>query len=214
MAKQKYYVVWEGYQKGIFERWDDCKKAIDKYPNARYKSYDTRAEADTAYQQPAPTWGNPAPNGVKKPLTASPRLLPHAAIVRESIAVDAACSGNPGAMEYKGVNTVTKEVLFHVGPLDGGTNNVGEFLALVHALAMLKAQGKPTLPIYSDSRIAIGWIAKRHAKTELKPTKRNTRIFELLERAEAWLANNAVTNPILKWETKVWGEIPADFGRK
>jgi ribonuclease HI len=35
-----------------------------------------------------------------------------------------------------------------------------------------------------------------------------------MERAEKWLLSNEFSNEILKWETKAWGEIPADFGRK
>ena len=59
-------------------------------------------------------------------------------IIKESIAVDAACSGNPGNMEYRGVYTKTKEQIFHQGPFPQGTNNIGEFLALVHGLAFFK----------------------------------------------------------------------------
>ncbi|MEL6394070.1 MAG: RNase H family protein, partial [Bacteroidota bacterium] len=134
-------------------------------------------------------------------------------IIRRSISVDAACSGNPGLMEYQGVTTVNKRQLFHQAfPL--GTNNVGEFLAIVHALAFLQKQSEPYLPIYSDSKIAMGWVAKGKAKTTLKRSAQTEKLFEYLDRAEAWLAQNQVTNPILKWETERWGEIPADFGRK
>jgi ribonuclease HI len=84
----------------------------------------------------------------------------------------------------------------------------------VHALALLKQQGKPTVPIYSDSKIAQGWIKKGKCNTKLEATGRNQAIFDLIERAEKWLAANKITNPIIKWETDVWGEIPADFGRK
>ena len=130
-----------------------------------------------------------------------------------SIAVDAACSGNPGKMEYRGVYTATKQELFHVGPFEQGTNNIGEFLALVHGLAFLKQQNS-ALPLYSDSRNAIGWVQKKKCKTLLEREPRNEAIFDLIERAEKWLNENNYTTPILKWETSEWGEIPADFGRK
>jgi len=55
-----------------------------------------------------------------------------------SISVDAACAGNPGILEYQGVNTATKEVLFKRGPFPVGTVNLGEFLAIVHGLSYLK----------------------------------------------------------------------------
>ncbi|MCB0525416.1 MAG: ribonuclease H, partial [Saprospiraceae bacterium] len=136
------------------------------------------------------------------------------AIIQESVAVDAACSGNPGDMEYRGVWVADGRQLFHVGPLKDGTNNIGEFLALVHALAMLKTQNKPSLTIYSDSKIAQGWVKKGKCNTKLEKTGRNDEIFNLIDRAEKWLAVNKITNPIIKWETEDWGEIPADFGRK
>ena len=94
------------------------------------------------------------------------RLAPEAPIgnpINESLAVDAACSGNPGDMEYRGVYTATGQEIFHIGPLKEGTNNVGEFLALVHGLALLQQKGSD-LPIYSDSRNAISWVKKRNAK--------------------------------------------------
>jgi ribonuclease HI len=140
--------------------------------------------------------------------------MSNASIEWNSISVDAACSGNPGRLEYRGVETENKNEIFHVGPLDEGTNNVGEFLALVHALAMLKKRGDSTTPVYSDSRIAMGWVKKKKANTKLKQTYRNERLFDLLERGEEWLASNTYKTRILKWETKKWGEIPADFGRK
>ncbi|MEL6812896.1 MAG: RNase H family protein, partial [Bacteroidota bacterium] len=107
----------------------------------------------------------------------------------------------------------THKQLFHQGPFDQGTNNVGEFLALVHGLAYLKQIGSDRI-IYSDSRIAMGWVRKKKCNTKLKPTQKNRKIFELILRAETWLKNNTFTTEMVKWETKAWGEIPADFGRK
>jgi ribonuclease HI len=134
-------------------------------------------------------------------------------IIRESLAVDAACSGNPGLMEYRGVQVADNREVFHVGPFEEGTNNIGEFLAIVHALALLKKRNQ-NIPVYSDSVNAIKWIAKKKCNTKLAKSARNRDLFELIARAEAWLQNNSYQNQILKWETKLWGEIPADFGRK
>ncbi|MEG2946773.1 MAG: RNase H family protein, partial [Bacteroidales bacterium] len=139
--------------------------------------------------------------------------VPARTIIAESIAVDAACSGNPGPMEYRGVYVRTGEEIFRVGPLQGGTNNIGEFLALVHGLSLLKLKGSP-LPIYTDSVNAMSWIKQKKCKTKLERTPKNEKIFELIERAERWLQTNTFTTRIYKWETKEWGEIPADFGRK
>jgi ribonuclease HI len=116
-------------------------------------------------------------------------------------------------MEYRGVYVADGTEIFHVGPFEDGTNNIGEFLGIVHALALL-AQKKSNLPIYSDSVNAIKWVERKKCNTKLKETSRNQIIFELIARAEKWLNENTYSNPILKWQTEIWGEIPADFGRK
>lgn len=128
-------------------------------------------------------------------------------------AVDAACSGNPGRMEYRGIDLRTGAVVFHFGPMFG-TNNIGEFLAIVHALALMKKNGTK-LTIYSDSRNAILWVKKGKCNTKLVQCKKAEPIYNLIARAEAWLAANGTGGvKIKKWETSRWGEIPADFGRK
>ena len=128
-------------------------------------------------------------------------------------AVDAACAGNPGPVEYRGVELMSGRELFRIGPLQGGTNNLGEFLAIVHALALQKQMGV-SLPIYSDSVSGMAWVRRRQIKTTLTPNAANTKLFELLHRAMQWLNTNSYSQPILKWDTPRWGEIPADFGRK
>ena len=164
MAKsKKYYVVWEGNETGIFDSWNKCQLAVKGYPNAKYKSFKTLVEAESAYH------GNfsehiASGKSTKSKVNVMPDQLRHE-VIWDSISVDAACSGNPGKMEYQGVDTSTGHQFFHQGPFSGGTNNVGEFLALVHALAWLKQQGKEDLSIYSDSRIAMGWVKKKHCKT-------------------------------------------------
>lgn len=204
MAKQKFYVVWEGFEPGIYNSWEECKKYITNYPNAKYKSFKSLAEAKEAF--------NMGYFGYKKQEgQIAPAFLNE--IDFNSIAVDAACSGNPGKMEYQGVVTKTKQVLFKKGPFLNGTNNVGEFLALVHALALVKEK-KYDISIYSDSKIAISWVKQKKCKTKLKPNVQNEKLFNLIQRAELWLQQNQFSTPILKWETKKWGEIPADFGRK
>ncbi|MBL7827056.1 MAG: ribonuclease H family protein [Saprospiraceae bacterium] len=205
--KKKFYVVWEGRKPGIYSTWDECKAQVEGVAQAKYKSFESQAEAEAAFK--SDYW-----KFVQKSTAAKTPKQPVGKFIRESVAVDAACSGNPGDMEYQGVWTVDGKQLFHVGPLPDGTNNIGEFLAIVHALAMLKLQNKPNLPIYSDSKTAQGWVKKGKCNTKLEATGRNAKIFELIDRAEKWLAINKITNPILKWETDVWGEIPADFGRK
>lgn len=210
MAKQKYYVVWEGRKPGIYSDWETCSAQVQGFAQAKYKAFDSKAEAEKAFK--SNYWaviGKTSP-GVKS----SEIQKPPAAMSKNAIAVDAACSGNPGDMEYRGVRMDTGEEIFKVGPLAEGTNNIGEFLAIVHGLAWLKQMNLPGMPIYSDSRNAQLWVKAKKCRTKLEPTPRNARIFEMIDRAEKWLAINKVTNPIIKWETDRWGEIPADFGRK
>lgn len=134
-------------------------------------------------------------------------------VTARAIAVDAACSGNPGPMEYRGVALNTGQQLFHYGPVQG-TNNIGEFLAIVHALALLQKKGLDDVTIYSDSRTAQTWVRKKKAKTTLERTPKTEPLLQLVARAEQWLQTHSYSNPIVKWETDRWGEVPADFGRK
>ena len=208
--KKKYYVVWFGNPAGIFDSWKECQLSIKGVSGAQYKSFLTFAEAKKAYNKEYADYKGK--NTKKKTLTkeeldkiGEPNLY--------TIAVDAASSGNPGIMEYRGVDTQTHKQLFHQGPFQQGTNNIGEFLALVHGLAFLK-QNKSDRNIYSDSKIAIGWVKKKKCNTKLKQTSKNKKVFELVSRAENWLKTNSYKTIIIKWETKAWGEIPADFGRK
>ena len=209
--KQKHYVVWFGNPAGIYATWKQCQESIKGVSGAQYMSFDSLPAAKTAYSKSYQDYKGKK-TGKSKGLTTSQKAeYGHSNLY--SIAVDAACSGNPGLMEYRGVDTQTLEQLFLQGPFDHATNNVGEFLALVHGLAFLKKQKSDRI-IYSDSRIAIAWVKKKKCNTKLKKTKNNQVIFELISRAELWLKNNSYTTFIVKWETKAWGEIPADFGRK
>ena len=207
MAKKKFYVVWQGVQPGIYSSWDECKAQVTGFEQARYKSFETKEEADAAFNDNP--WKHIGKTGDKtrKAITSQEKYL------TESIAVDAACSGNPGLMEYRGVFVADGVEIFHVGPLKDGTNNIGEFLAIVHALALLKHKNSK-LPVYSDSVNAMKWVVRKKCNTRLEKTKHNESIFELIARAEKWLSENTYENPVIKWETNNWGEIPADFGRK
>lgn len=209
MTKKKFYVVWRGVKPGVYDSWEECKSQVTGFENALYKSFPSIEEAEKAFAK------NPWKSLNNRPTKSKTTNAPSSPgkIISESIAVDAACSGNPGLMEYRGVFVGDGVEIFHMGPMPDGTNNIGEFLAIVHALALLKNK-KSALPIYSDSVNAIKWIEKKKCNTKLEQTTINRPIFELIERAEKWLHSNSYTNPILKWETKLWGEIPADFGRK
>jgi len=210
MAKKKFFVVWEGKEPGIYRSWDECKRQIHGYGGALYKGFATEAEAREAMTSPC--WDYIGKNAKEKKLS-SEDILKYGTPNFESLSVDAACSGNPGLMEYRGVYTRTGEEVFRQGPFKDGTNNVGEFLALVHGLAFLKQKNSP-LPVYTDSKTAMAWVKAKKAKTLLEKNNSNAVLFDMVERAENWLKSNKYTTEIVKWETTVWGEIPADFGRK
>ena len=207
MSKKKFYVVWNGLNPGIYHSWDDCQAQIKGVKGAVYKSFDSKEEAERAYASPAHTYMKKKADMSTFTLDTLPPV-----VERYALAVDAACSGNPGPMEYRGVYLGDGKEIFHFGPVHG-TNNIGEFLAIVHALAMLDKQGLK-MTIYSDSRTAISWVRKKCCKTQLERTEETEQLFQLIERAESWLKAHRVTIPIVKWETEQWGEIPADFGRK
>lgn len=179
------------------------------YEGAQYKSFETQEEAEQAFaSSPYAYIGNQKPAASHQ----HPQALPENFDLN-CVAVDAACSGNPGPMEYRGVYLQTGQEIFHFGPVYG-TNNIGEFLAIVHALALMKQKGI-CMTVYSDSRNALSWVKQKKCKTKLERTPKTEELFRLIERAENWLKTHTYSDiPLLKWETDVWGEVPADFGRK
>jgi ribonuclease HI len=211
MSKKKFYVVWKGHKKGVFTSWKVCKKQIDGFEGAQYKSFTDLNEAEIASTKNYADYVGKETKKTSLSLKEKEKLgKPNL----ESISVDAACSGNPGKMEYRGVLTHNKQQIFIKGPFIKGTNNIGEFLALVHGIALLKGKNKEDIPIYSDSKIAMNWVKQKRCKTNMHFDASNRDLLDLIKRAEKWLKENTYKNPILKWETKAWGEIPADFGRK
>ena len=207
--KTKYYVVWQGRKTGVFTDWKECEAQIKGFEDARYKSFESIEEAEKAIQRDY--WEFVTKKESKPVLKEAPASVGKP--IKNSIIVDAAWNTASGDMEYQGIYYATGKRIFLQGPFRDGTNNIGEFLAIVHALAYLQKNASD-LPIYSDSRTAISWVKKKHANTKLALTPRNKPVFEMLQRAERWLASNTYPNKILKWETEYWGENPADFGRK
>lgn len=209
MKKPKCYVVWHGRKPGIYMNWADCLAQVEKFEGAFYKGFDDLEEAKTAlvgdYKKYIYTKKKNTEQGHNNDTGMAPEWV--------SVSVDAAWNTVTKVMEYRGVDTATGSQLFIQGPFRDATNNIGEFLAIVHALALLKQQNN-LLPIYSDSMTAIKWVKDRHAKTKLVPTPQNAVLFDLISRAEQWLKANTYPNRVLKWRTDIWGEIPADFGRK
>jgi len=210
MAKNSCYVVWQGRVPGIYKSWDACKKQVEGFNGALYKGFPTLEMAKAAFQDDPRRYISKDGAAPKKVICSNPLVgVP----IGDSICTDAACSGNPGVLEYRGVDTKSGAELFRRGPFPQGTVNLGEFLGIVHALAYLKQQNCDW-PVYTDSRTAIAWVRKKAINTTLEVNAKNKELFELVGRALKWLHENQWPNKILKWETEYWGEIPADFGRK
>ena len=207
MAKNNFYVVWSGRQIGVFASWDECRQQVEGFQGAKYKGFPTRKAAESAFKngpdksddETVKSWES-LPEGTPKPDL-------------NAIAVDAACSGNPGKMEYRGVYVATGTEIFKSPVFEGGTNNIGEFLAIVHCLAWQQKK-RTSLPIYSDSVNGQKWVSQGLCRTKLVQNEKNRYLFEVIARAEKWLHDNTFRVPIRKWRTEIWGEIPADFGRK
>lgn len=217
---KKYYVVFKGRNPGVYDDWGDALEQIEGFEGASFKSYTSSAEATAAYRKSARrNDGNDlgeflAMAGNRNlPKAGQPDYMTIPEVDLDAWAVDASCLGNPGRMEYQGVELMTGRTLFRIGPFDDATNNIGEFLAIVHAMALMTQQGR-FHNIYSDSVSGMAWARNRKIKTQLKPTDRNGKVFELMARAVTWLNTHQFPAKVLKWQTDKWGEIPADFGRK
>ncbi len=211
--KPRYYVIWDGDNSGIYTDWEEAQKKLKGLPKNNFKTFGSRVLAEQALKEGPEKYIGKDFRKTKDLTEAEIKAIGDP--IELSFSVDAACNEMTGIMEYRGVWTFDYESeLFRMGPYNGGTNNIGEFLALVHALALFQKHKDTrfrTMPIYSDSRIAMGWVKAGKCRTNHKTTPK---VQDLIRRAELWLSNNKFKNPILKWETKVWGEIPADFGRK
>ena len=211
----KFYVVWKGRNPGIFETWEACQAEISGFPNAQYKTFPNKILAEQAFLDQKNHYG------LKKNQlfldkniensNLNPKKNQEKNYILKSLAVDAAC--NPqGDLEYRGIWVETGALAFYQGVLKKGTNNIGEFLALVYALALLQKKQLFDYPIYTDSVTAKAWVRDKKHRSTIQDI--GVELRNQLERAEIWLQTHQYKNPILKWETRVWGEIPADFGRK
>lgn len=213
----KYYTVFRGHNPGVYDNWDEARYQTEGFPDALCKSYSTSEEASEAYRKFTGTEDRDdlirILNMSNESYTTLSSYKDNPEIDQEAWAVDASCLGNPGRMEYRCVDLKTGREVFHIGPFEDATNNIGEYLALVHAMALMTKKGEYH-NIYYDSQTAHSWWRKRQIKTTLKPTSRNQKVFELLARASVWVNTHQFPGRVMKWQTQRWGEIPADFGRK
>ncbi|WP_339683187.1 reverse transcriptase domain-containing protein [Gimesia maris] len=132
----------------------------------------------------------------------------------EGLCVDAAWNDKKRLMEYRGVWLDDGSEAFRVDPISTGSNNIGEFLAIVRGLQLLKRKGIDC-PVYSDSQTSISWLKSLRINSKsAREQKISPRVYQRITRAVLWLTRHTNLNPVLKWNTEDWGEIPADYGRK
>lgn len=210
MPKKGFYVVWKGRKPGIYKTWEDCSEQVFKFEDGKYKKFDTYEDAVFAFHHPeqfliAQKSFKNTQSSYQKNIIATPS---------EGICVDGAYSSATKIGEYQGIDLKNNQQVFHRGDFEESSNNLMEFLAIVHALAFCKQNNLPTLPIYSDSRTAIQWVKNKRTASTIPRSENNKRTFHFIDKAIIWLQQNDFSNPILKWETEQWGENPADFGRK
>ncbi len=216
----KYYVVWIGREPGVYDDLQDALDQIDDYPGASIKSYNSAAAAAEAFRRGTAHSESRELGGLlldaqrkNMPASGKPDYMTNPEVDPHGWAVDAACAGNPGRMEYRGVELISGKEIFRVGPFEQSTNNIGEFLAIVHALSLMYSRGERHT-IYSDSITGMAWVRNRKIKTQLTRNAKTEKSFRLMERALSWLNTHSYDVKIRKWDTERWGEIPADFGRK
>ena len=206
----KVYVIFNPLKlRGIYYTWEDCKTTLKQCKGLGhdYSSFKTLQEA-----QEAAKYGSLNEYKVKK---ASTKLWLGKVQV-PCLVVDAACSGCPGPVEYRGVVLPDGYEAFRHGPYVNGTNNIGEYLAIVTGLRWIEYRSL-NFPLYSDSSCAIGWV-KSHGLCNSHCDTIGPDLKMLVDKAESWMrgptAHNLVSQRVRKWETNKWGEAPADFGRK
>ena len=186
------YAVWQGRRTGIFTKWEEARAQIDGYPSPGFAAFLSRAEAERELEE-------------RRRLLAPAGPPPEA-----GIAVDAACAGAVGPLEYRGIDLRTGETVFAEGPVDAGTNNLGEFLAIVRALEMLDRQ-EVSGPIWSESDVAIAWVGEGRHRSSVKPTDRNRELRRRLCRAELFLVDAPAPADVRRWRSDAWGAIPVEF---
>lgn len=223
---KRFYAVFAGRQPGVYDDFNDAMEQVDGFEGAVFKSYDSPQEAAEAFRRFESRSDSRQIGALLMNATehqATPRkpdrietktdYFAFPEIDLNGWAVDASCMGNPGVMEYRGVELMTGRELFRVGPFKKGTNNIGEFLAIVHALALMAQRGEKHT-VYSDSVSGMAWVRNRKVKTQLKRDAATEPVFRMMERALVWLNTHRYDVPIRKWDTDRWGEVPADFDRK
>lgn len=194
-SKKKYYVVWRGRETGIFTSWDACLRSVNDFQGALFRGYSTWEEAHDAHL-----------NGYWREVAKNKAVTPTTEVIRHSFATDAVHNAD-GTFSYFITDIEQSRTIYRSPSFHDSNLNVCRFLAIVHALAIL-TKTSDTRPVYSPSATAISWVSRRECRTSLCRTLGNTVTFDLIIRAGRFLADNLMSNPILRWESESWGEVP------
>lgn len=209
--KKKFYVVWSGSKPGVYSAWSECEAVTKGVKGAKFKSFPTLAAARSAFADGSGAhWGK----GNVRKLRSKTQSASVGDPIPGSLCVDAAWNSVTKIMEYRGVWIDDGAVVFEEGPFDAATNNIGEFLAVVRALRYLNESGSDAA-IYTDSKTAMSWVRNRRVRSEsMVLGKTSEQIEAMVTAALNWLVDHEIHSRVLKWKTRAWGEVPADYGRK
>jgi len=209
----QFYGVWAGRKPGVYDNWNDCKTQVDKFSGAKYSKLKATNYNDALAEF---NGGAVSPQVNSSPVTSNIKSSTNSnKPVGIALTVDGAANGI--CCEYQAVWYPSGELAFASKQLAGGTNNIAEFLGLVSAIKYLNDNNQP-LKVYTDSVTAMAWVRNKVANTTARNTGKATEELDsMIAGAEKYLRDNEQLLKkveILKWETKEWGEIPADYGRK
>jgi len=130
------------------------------------------------------------------------------------LSVDASIRQNPGGkFIYRGLDLATKEVIFDfTNELDyRGTNNIGEFLALVDGIRAVKDRPREERVIYTDSLNALRWVSNKECRTKFRYQGTDDLINDALNFLHYELDYEV---SLRHWDKIRWGEPISDYGLK
>jgi ribonuclease HI len=177
MAKRKVYAYMVGEKKGITETWPECEAKVSGRPEARFKGFESYAEAEK--------WLEAGANYSIKHLTAE-----------KGIYFDAG-TGPGNGVEASVTDERGKGLLGKILPAaslnrqgrqfapQGATNNYGELLACKYALQIAEKEGVKN--IFGDSKLVIDywskWMVKKGVSEEtVKLAKEVSKLREAFEK--------------------------------
>jgi len=199
---QSYYVVWQGHAPGIYQKWPDCRKQIENYPEPRYKKFESLDEANHAYRKGIEHYRK-RKSGPQKMSRRAPKFR------RDSLLVHTKVQGE--SMQINATYLKNNQKIFFVD-FQRGNPEIGQFLATVKALKLLRKRS-PTMPVYVPSLKVLNainhkflydpYLGQRHIHDPW-----HEKLRECMFAAINWLKRNDYQNPVLHWNSTYWGEPP------